>query len=62
MNIEEVINENNLLKIEVQKLKDEFISITDASKKLNLSTSTITNSCNEKIKHTRRDKFIFRFG
>lgn len=47
--------------INMNKL-NEFISITDASKKLNLSTSTITNSCNEKIKHTRRDKFIFRFG
>lgn len=47
--------------INMNKL-NEFISITDASKKLNLSTSTITNSCNEKIKHTGRDKFIFRFG
>lgn len=41
---------------------NEFISITDASKKLNLSTTTITNSCNNKIKHTRKDKFVFRFG
>jgi hypothetical protein len=41
---------------------NEFISIMDASKNLNLSTNTITNSCNKKIKHTRKDKFIFRFG
>lgn len=41
---------------------NEFISITDASKKLNLSTSTIRNSCNNKIKYTKKDKFIFRFG
>jgi hypothetical protein len=41
---------------------NEFISIKDASKKLNLSTTTITNSCNNKIKHTRKDKFVFRFG
>jgi hypothetical protein len=47
--------------INMNKL-NEFISITDASKILNLSTSTITNSCNSKIKHTRKDKFIFRFG
>lgn len=40
---------------------NELISITDASKKLNLFTSTITNSCNNKIKHTRKDKFILRF-
>jgi len=40
---------------------NEFISITDASKKLNLSTATIVNSCNNKIKYTRKDKFIFRF-
>jgi hypothetical protein len=44
----------------MNKLND-FISITDASKKLHLSTSTITNSCNNKIKHTRKDKFIFKF-
>jgi hypothetical protein len=47
--------------INMNKL-NEFISIIDASKKLNLLTSTITNSCNNKIKCTRRDKFIFRFG
>ena len=47
--------------INMNKL-NEFISITDSSKNLNLSTTTITNSCNEKIKHTRKDKFIFRFG
>lgn len=47
--------------IHMNKL-NEFISIKDASKKLNLSTTTIKNSCNQKIKHTRRDKFIFRFG
>jgi hypothetical protein len=47
--------------IHMNKL-NEFISITDASKKLNLSTTTITNSCNEIIKYTKRDKFIFRFG
>ena len=47
--------------INMNKL-NEFISITDASKKLNLSASTITNSCNNKIKHTKKDKFIFRFG
>ena len=47
--------------INMNKL-NEFISITDASKILNLSTSTIKNSCNSKIKHTRKDKFIFRFG
>lgn len=40
---------------------NEFISIIDASKKLNLSTNTITNSCNNKIKYTRKDKFIFKF-
>lgn len=40
---------------------NEFISIIDASRKLNLSTTTITNSCNNKIKHTRKDKFIFKF-
>ena len=47
--------------INMNKL-NEFISIIDASKKLNLSTTTITNSCNNKIKHTRKDKYIFRFG
>ena len=47
--------------INLNKL-NEFISITDASKNLNLSTTTITNSCNNKIKHTRKDKFVFRFG
>lgn len=47
--------------INMNKL-NEFISIIDASKKLNLSTTTITNSCNNKIKHTRKDKFVFRFG
>jgi len=47
--------------INMNKL-NEFISITDASKNLNLSTTTITNSCNNKIKHTRKDKFIFKFG
>jgi len=47
--------------INMNKL-NEFISIIDASKKLNLLTSTITNSCNNKIKCTRRDQFIFRFG
>jgi hypothetical protein len=47
--------------INMNKL-NEFISIRDASKKLNLLTTTITNSCNNKIKYTRRDKFIFRFG
>jgi len=31
-------------------------------KNLNLSINTITNSCNNKIKHTRRDKFSFSFG
>jgi|LauGreDrversion4_2_1035121.scaffolds.fasta_scaffold52823_4 hypothetical protein len=41
---------------------NEFISIADASKKLNLSTHTITKSCNKIIKHTRKDKFIFIFG
>lgn len=41
---------------------NEFISIIDASKKLNLSTTTITNSCNNKIKYTRKDKFVFKFG
>jgi hypothetical protein len=47
--------------INMNKL-NEFISIIDASKKLNLSTTTITNSCNNKIKHTRKDKFVFIFG
>ena len=47
--------------INMNKL-NEFISIKDASKKLNLSTTTITNSCNNKIKHTRKDKFVFKFG
>lgn len=47
--------------INMNKL-NEFISITDASKNLNLSTSTITNSCNNKIKYTRKEKYIFRFG
>jgi archaellin len=41
---------------------NEFISITYASKQLNLSKTTITNSCNKKIKFTRKDNFIFRFG
>jgi len=40
---------------------NEFISIKDASKNLNLSTSTITNCCNQKTKYTKKDKYIFRF-
>ena len=47
--------------IHMNKL-NEFISIIDASKKLNLSRTTIVNSYNEKIKYTKSDKFIFRFG
>lgn len=46
--------------INMNKL-NEFISIKDASKKLNLSTATITNCCNQKTKYTKKDKYIFRF-
>ena len=46
--------------INMNKL-NEYISIKDASIKLNLSTSTITNCCNNKTKYTKKDKYIFRF-
>jgi hypothetical protein len=47
--------------INMNKLND-YISIKDASIKLNLSTTTITNSCNQKTNCTKKDNFIFRFG
>lgn len=41
---------------------NEFISIAQASKKLKINVGTISNCCHGKIKCTRKDKFIFKFG
>ena len=47
--------------INMNKL-NEFYSIVDASKQLNLHVATISNCCYEKTKFTRKYKYIFRFG
>jgi hypothetical protein len=47
--------------INMNKL-NEYYSIVDASKQLNLHVATISNCCSEKTKFTRKDKYIFRFG
>lgn len=40
---------------------NEFISIVEASKQLNLSTRFISKCCNKKINYTKEDKFILKF-
>lgn len=47
--------------INMNKLND-FYSIVEASKKLNLSIGTIRNCCNQKTKYTKKNKYIFRFA
>ena len=41
---------------------NEFISIVQASKQLKINIGTISNCCHEKIRCTRKDRFIFKFG
>ena len=53
---------NKIIEVPVCYDENFGIDLISMSTKLNLSTTTITNSCNNKIKHTRKDKFIFRFG